>query len=136
MLTQYLYALGSMLPCPVWFYYRWPSAAFLFSMFSWSIYNGATYYIDVFGTRFQKELEQMKKDVAKWQTSPETMNSPLLTPKAEGGAATPQVRDDSQAANGHRRGESSVDDIPLLDTQTGGSTTTESAVSESTRERK
>ena len=68
MLTQYMYALGSMLPCPIWFWYRWPSALFLLSLFSWSIYNGATYYIDVFGTRFQKELEQLKKDVAKWQS--------------------------------------------------------------------
>ena len=29
--------------------------------------------MDVFGTRFQKELEQMKKDVAKWQNSPATL---------------------------------------------------------------
>lgn len=40
-------------------------------VFTWSIYNGAVYYIDVFGTRFQKELDQLKKDVAKWQMSPD-----------------------------------------------------------------
>ena len=41
------------------------------AVFMWSVYNGATYYIDVFGNRFQKELENMKKEVAKWQNSPE-----------------------------------------------------------------
>lgn len=74
MLVQYLYATGTMVACPIWFWYRWPSAGFLILLFSWSIYNGATYYIDVFGTRFQKELEQMKGDIAKWQTHQEVVS--------------------------------------------------------------
>lgn len=109
MLTQYLYALGSMLPCPLWFWYRWPSAIFLLLLFVWSIYNGATYYIDVFGTRFQKELEQMKKDVAKWQTSPDAFSSPLMTPKAENGSVTPQQQwsnDETSSKSSHKRNES------------------------------
>lgn len=128
MLTQYLYALGSMLPCPVWFWYPWPSAIFLLSLFVWSIYNGATYYIDVFGTRFQKELEQMKKDVVKWQTSPDAFSSPLMTPKAENGSATPQIQqdtDDKSGAHGHERSKSSIDQIPMLDAQHEGSSRTE-----------
>lgn len=80
MLIQYSYALVTMLPSPFWFWYRYASATFLMAVFAWSIYNGATYYLDVFGKRFQKELEQMKKDVARWQSSPEAMMSPLLTP--------------------------------------------------------
>ncbi|KAF2838019.1 hypothetical protein M501DRAFT_995293 [Patellaria atrata CBS 101060] len=71
MAIQYGYAVATMLPCPLWFWYRWLSAGFLLSVFGWSVYNGATYYIDIFGTRFQKELEMLKKDVAKWQGSPE-----------------------------------------------------------------
>lgn len=70
MLIQYLYAVLTMLPAPVWFWFRWPSGLFLMTVFIWSVYNGATYYIDVFGNRFQKELEQLKKDVAKMQASP------------------------------------------------------------------
>ena len=138
MLTQYLYALGSMLPCPIWFWYRWPSALFLLALFSWSIYNGATYYIDVFGTRFQKELEQMKKDVAKWQASPEVFSSPLITPKPQDGAATPQPMglNDASSKNGHKRSEGSIDQIPLLDTQHEGSTGTENVISAGARERK
>lgn len=71
MLIQYSYACITMLPCPIWFWYRWPSGGFLAIVFMWSIYNGATYYIDVFGTKFQKELEALRKDVAKWQSSPD-----------------------------------------------------------------
>lgn len=36
--------------------------------------------VDVFGTRFQKELEQLKKDVARWQEMP---SSPRATPSDE-----------------------------------------------------
>ena len=140
MLTQYLYALGSMLPCPIWFWYRWPSAAFLTCLFAWSIYNGATYYIDVFGTRFQKELEQMKKDVAKWQTSPDGLISPLMTPRAENGPNTPHQRSGSDGAVGKQLGyeksEGSVDNIPLLDSNASDkSTGTDGAGGEGLKER-
>ncbi|KAB8349847.1 hypothetical protein FH972_023860 [Carpinus fangiana] len=80
---QYVYALLTMLPAPIWFWYRWPSALFLMSVFMWSIWNGANYYIDVFGLRFQKELEQLKRDVAKWQMSPD------IGPKTPGVGVTP-----------------------------------------------
>lgn len=36
--------------------------------------------VDVFGTRFQKELEQLKKDVARWQEMP---SSPRANPSDE-----------------------------------------------------
>lgn len=90
MLVQYGYALGTMVPCPLWFWYPWLSATFLMSVFIWSIYNGATYYIDVFGKRFQNELEQLRKDVAKWQTGSETTISPTIASKEADGATTPQ----------------------------------------------
>ncbi|KAK4657982.1 hypothetical protein QC762_202770 [Podospora pseudocomata] len=67
MFIQYAYAVLTMLPCSLWFYYRWASAGFLGVVFVWSVYNGATYYIDVFGKRFQKELEAMRKEVERWQ---------------------------------------------------------------------
>jgi hypothetical protein len=80
---QYSYAVLTMLPCPVWFWYRWPSGLFLTTVFIWSVYNGATYYIDVFGNRFQKELEALKKDIARWQASPEGGFTPF-TPHGGG----------------------------------------------------
>ena len=80
MLIQYAYAVLTMLPCPLWFYSRWASALFLMGVFTWSVYNGSTYYIDVFGKRFQKELETMKAEVAKWQSNEGSLHSPLLAP--------------------------------------------------------
>ncbi|GAM86042.1 hypothetical protein ANO11243_040520 [Dothideomycetidae sp. 11243] len=62
MAIQYSYALLTMLPCPIWFWYRWASSAFLLSVFTWATYNGATYYIDVFGKRMEKELEALKRE--------------------------------------------------------------------------
>ncbi|RCI13720.1 hypothetical protein L249_8153 [Ophiocordyceps polyrhachis-furcata BCC 54312] len=84
MFIQYSYAVLTMLPCPLWFANRRASAIFLFVLFAWSIYNGSTYYIDVFGKRFQKELEAMKAEVSKWQNTPELgVQSPLMTPHNE-----------------------------------------------------
>ena len=136
MLTQYLYALGSMIPCPIWFWYRWASVVFILTLFIWSIWNGATYYIDVFGKRFQKELEQMKKDVAKWQASPDVFISPLMTPKVtEDGSVTP--REATQPSDGPRhKSESSLDKIPLLDSNASEKTSgTDGSASEGLRER-
>jgi hypothetical protein len=148
MLIQYSYALLTMLPCPLWFLSRWASAIFLMVVFTWSIYNGATYYIDVFGVRFQKELEAMKAEVAQWQNSPEHMpQSPPLNARPEGpfahqqgqqGAApsrsTGQIpsmnevnrekelmKDTSLASNDANRSVS-VDKIPLLDETRNSST--------------
>ena len=115
MLIQYSYAIITIIPCPLWFWYRWPSAIFLVVAFTWSVWNGANYYMDVFGTRFQKELEQMKKDVAKWQSSP---GEPMLSPPA-----LPVDGDDNKKGekNGHGKSKS-VDNIPLLDSRsTNGS---------------
>ena len=134
MLTQYLYALGSMIPCPIWFWYRWASVTFILTLFIWSIWNGATYYIDVFGKRFQKELEQMKKDIAKWQASPDVFTSPFMTPKAaEDGSLTPR----ETTHPSHHKSESSLDKIPLLDSNASEKLSgTDGSASEDLREPK
>ncbi|CAM1510276.1 Fc.00g006110.m01.CDS01 [Cosmosporella sp. VM-42] len=89
MMIQYCYAVLTMIPCPLWFLSRWASAGFLLVVFTWSIYNGATYYIDVFGKRFQKELEAMKMEVMKWQNTPEQVpHSPTLAPQPEGSSGS------------------------------------------------
>ncbi|KAI0598131.1 hypothetical protein F4775DRAFT_197698 [Biscogniauxia sp. FL1348] len=122
MLIQYLYAVLTMLPCPLWFYSRWLSAGFLIVVFAWSVYNGSTYYIDVFGKRFQKELEAMKAEVAKWQSSPEMMlHSPLMTPAP---APEGEIKEPSLSTTNAEKSARiedpvsgrclSVDDIPLL----------------------
>ena len=105
------------------------------AVFVWSIYNGATYYIDVFGKRFQNELEQLKRDVAKWQTSPELLTSPLLSPKVEDGTVTPQPL--SMRSTGRSEGrEEGADRIPLLDAKNGSSAALDGDLADIVRERK
>jgi hypothetical protein len=115
MMIQYLYALLTMTPCPIWFWYRRWSAAFLVVVFIWSIYNGATYYIDVFGKRFQKELEQLKKDVAKWQSSPDMFTSPVLSPENAGA----HLLEEMAVSPMDDPDKFSLDRIPPLDTVSG-----------------
>ncbi|KAF5873672.1 putative f-box protein [Botrytis fragariae] len=118
MLIQYSYALLTMLPCPLWFWYRYASASFLMAVFCWSVYNGANYYIEVFGKRFQNELEEMKREVQKWHNTPELMTSPLMTPRSEGGEIL--SNDGETKRPGHLR-STSLDKIPLLNDQGGSS---------------
>ncbi|TGO30500.1 hypothetical protein BPAE_0005g00960 [Botrytis paeoniae] len=118
MLIQYSYALLTMLPCPLWFWYRYASASFLMAVFCWSVYNGANYYIEVFGKRFQNELEEMKREVQKWHNTPELMTSPLMTPRSEGGEVL--SNDGETKRSGHPR-STSLDKIPLLNDQGGSS---------------
>lgn len=113
MFIQYAYALLTILPCPLWFWYRWASAGFLLSVFGWSIYNGANYYMDVFGMRFQKELEAMKRDVAKWQQSPEGMM--ISPPLVAADAALGGVADAAQTNEKGKRNSGGIEQIPMLD---------------------
>lgn len=120
MLIQYGFALSTMIPSPIWFWYRWASGIYLSSLFVWSIHNGATYYIDVFGKRFQKELDQLKQDVARWQSTPEGVNSPMIIPESISGASDPR------AVPAPLEKRSSVDRIPLLDPSAAASSGVES----------
>ncbi|GMF94635.1 unnamed protein product [Aspergillus oryzae] len=116
MLIQYFYAILTMIPCPLWLWSRWASGLFLTGLFILSIHNGATYYIDVFGKRFQKELEALKKDVARWQSSPEGTASPTILTSDSAVATGTHVLDDSKgAAKNGGSDKASIDKIPLLD---------------------
>jgi hypothetical protein len=63
------------------------------------------FLVDVFGTRFQKELEQLKKDVARWQEAP---LSPRVAPTDEKPKA---------GAEGHQR-DNSLNNIEPLNMKT------------------
>ncbi|CAK7208214.1 hypothetical protein SCUCBS95973_000027 [Sporothrix curviconia] len=130
MFIQYNYAVCTMLPCPLWFSYRWASSAFMMGVFTWSIYNGSTYYIDVFGKRFQKELEAMKQEVAKWHPAEpvpgegstatggthSNVTSPPLEPHSEHGTyGDAEFFDEDHQHTGRH----SIDAIPLLDKDIG-----------------
>lgn len=93
------------------------------AVFVWSIYNGATYYIDVFGKRFHNELEQLKKDVAKWQVSPEMATSPEIAPKIGEDNVTPLAKVPGEGIDGiGNKWRASIDGIPMLDPKNEEST--------------
>ena len=78
----------------------------------------------------------MKKDVAKWQASPDVITSPMMTPKPpEDGSLTPRESSYSTDAPRHKS-ESSIDKIPLLDANNSEkSSGTDGSASEGLRER-
>jgi len=105
------------------------------AVFCWSVYNGATYYIDVFGKRFQNELEAMKREVQKWQNSPDMITSPLMTPKVEPGAELGASMENDTYGKSHSRSRS-VDKIPMLNEQVGSATGIDGGAKDVARERK
>ncbi|AET37651.1 glycerophosphocholine acyltransferase Ecym_1423 [Eremothecium cymbalariae DBVPG len=62
-LFQYLYQLGSMILCVVWFKHRIAAGMFLLFIFLCAGRNGASYYIDYYGKRFEKELNMLRMQV-------------------------------------------------------------------------
>jgi hypothetical protein len=62
---------------------------------SWASWNGATFYIDVFGRRMEKELEHLRKEVARMAKSPELngqsgmsdIGSPMTSPAGPTGTS-------------------------------------------------
>lgn len=64
-LIQYGYQLCTMILCPLWYRSSILSGIFMTFIFFAASYNGATYYIDVFGKRFQKELIKLQAEIEK-----------------------------------------------------------------------
>lgn len=60
---QYGYQLSTMLLCPIWYSSSLLSGSFMTFILFVAAYNGATYYIDFFGKRFQKELLKLQAEV-------------------------------------------------------------------------
>ncbi|KAK9331342.1 hypothetical protein V1520DRAFT_337980 [Lipomyces starkeyi] len=104
-MIQFGYQMLTMIPCPLWYHSKYLSATFVFTIFMVASYNGATYYIDVFGRRFQKELGKLQSDVATWQNS-STPPSPV---------ASPQNGVSVAKADRHAAADDDVDAIDLTD---------------------
>ncbi|KDR68975.1 hypothetical protein GALMADRAFT_282846 [Galerina marginata CBS 339.88] len=62
---QFVYAMLTELPVVFFFYdsAAW-SAGFLLLIFSVSVWNGGGFYIEVFGRKFERELEALRKEIA------------------------------------------------------------------------
>lgn len=82
-LIQFGYQLLTMVFCPIWFKYKHICAIFVTFIFSWASYNGATYYIDVFGKRYEKEVNKLKEEIKILQEANEKFQySPLSRPQS------------------------------------------------------
>ncbi|ODQ78427.1 hypothetical protein BABINDRAFT_172223 [Babjeviella inositovora NRRL Y-12698] len=67
MFIQYFYQISTMVFVPLWFRSDWLCAGFLTFIFIWASFNGATYYIDVFGNRLEKEVARLEKEIMELQ---------------------------------------------------------------------
>ncbi|EEB08027.1 membrane transporter [Schizosaccharomyces japonicus yFS275] len=83
MLIQYLYSVITIAPCAIWFRSRLYSTLFITFIFSSSVWNGASYYVDVFGRKFQKELEALRQELLEDEKPTATASSPELSTNNE-----------------------------------------------------
>lgn len=84
MVIQYLYAVFTMIPCFLWYSSRIYSLLFLSAVGLWSVWNGATYYIDHYKANFQKQLNELRAEMSNWQQSQSSPNSPFMATSVSG----------------------------------------------------
>jgi len=91
MIGQYGYSVLTELPA-ILVLYRSPfwSGAFLIFIFAVSVWNGGGFYIEVFGRKFERELEALRKELAEGthSRSNSTMSSPTLAPQDDDDLST------------------------------------------------
>lgn len=92
-LIQYGYQVATMSLCPLFYSNEWLSALFVTFIFFWASLNGATYYIDIFGKRFQKELIKLQAEVEQWKAAGQ-MVDPDHTPAEPASSETLQTEPD------------------------------------------
>lgn len=90
---QLIYGVVTELPAVFLFYDspRW-SGAFLLAIFAVSVWNGGGYYIEVFGRKFERELEALRKelaDAASKNASAASSSVGVMSDTAESGRASP-----------------------------------------------
>jgi len=98
-LGQFVYSLVTQLPA-VYLLYDSPlwSGLFLLFIFSVSVWNGGGFYIEVFGRKFERELEALRKELAE-----SASRSGAATPAEQGsgsGHNTPTGSDDESSNHG------------------------------------
>lgn len=78
---QYCYQLTTMSSCRIWFNSKLASEVFLTFIFLFAAHNGATYYIDHYGKKFEKELKNIRQELEALQQQ----NSMLTSNRSEKG---------------------------------------------------
>jgi len=97
MLSQLLFTIITEIP-PVYFLYDSPrlSVAFLFFIFAVSVWNGGRFYVEVFGRKFEKELEALRKELAEMTASRAV--TPSGDHKSTASASASSSEDESEEA--------------------------------------
>nr|VWO99654.1 N/A [Ganoderma boninense] len=85
---QLLYSIITELPAVFLLYDSafW-SSAYIFLLFAVSVWNGGGFYIEVFGRKFERELEALRKELAEVNARSER-SSPTLGPQSDDDMAT------------------------------------------------
>ncbi|KAH3674831.1 hypothetical protein WICMUC_003034 [Wickerhamomyces mucosus] len=68
-LIQYGYQLLTMSICPLFFAYKQLASLFITFIFLVATYNGATYYVDYYGRRLEKEVARLQKEISELQSA-------------------------------------------------------------------
>lgn len=80
---QYFYQLLTMSICPIWFKYKLLAVLFLTFIFLVASYNGATYYVDFYGRRLEKEVCRLRKEMDELTQSAATASGSANPQKPE-----------------------------------------------------
>ncbi|EGV63171.1 hypothetical protein CANTEDRAFT_123060 [Yamadazyma tenuis ATCC 10573] len=105
---QFFYQIFTMIPCPLWFKYKHFCGSFVAFVFIWSSYNGATYYIDVFGKRFEKEVKKLKQEINDLQA------------RVDSAQASPEMKPQGSSLSSTNDGEFSKEDNAVMIDKTSG----------------
>lgn len=106
MLLQMTYTIVCTLPAPILFYRSSrASAVFLLFILTMSVWNGAGYYVEVWGRRFEKELQALQKelDAAKEVSSALDSAGTGTVSGASSAVGTGAMTPDEPISGGHKK---------------------------------
>ncbi|AWU76281.1 hypothetical protein CAS74_000230 [Pichia kudriavzevii] len=83
-LIQYGYQLITMSLCPLLYKHRHLCSAFVSFIFFYATYNGATYYIDYYGKKFQRQVSELQREIEAMQQDIEERDKSGLSKVATG----------------------------------------------------
>ncbi|PWO00282.1 hypothetical protein FA09DRAFT_314887 [Tilletiopsis washingtonensis] len=96
MLLQFVYTIVCTLPAPLLFYQSaTASATFLLGLLTLSIWNGASYLVEVTFRRFERDLIKLQREVQTAQEMAQLLD-PDATPDAEDAAQEAQLEKDEE----------------------------------------
>ncbi|SOV06182.1 uncharacterized protein UDID_19429 [Ustilago sp. UG-2017a] len=93
--------------------YQTALAGFFAGIFTVSVWNGASYYVEVFGWRFEKELLQLKRELEAMQRTESVLNNRGSPP-----AVTPGIGEEGKQL-GEEEGEVEVEESEAVAAASG-----------------